>query len=87
MRDRHMDRAVAAVMACILAAPVAAQTASTALQELKIARNGSQASSKGPVQHFTAAVRVDPLLAASPAMSPGLRRTSGTGMGRHRAPR
>ena len=67
MSNSMTQLAVVALMAYALAAPVAAQTgaAASAPQELKIARNGSQASSKGPAQNFTGAVRVDPLFGAS----------------------
>ena len=67
MKYRMTELAGVALLASALAAPVAAQTGAAASppQELKIARNGSQASNKGPAQNFTGAVRVDPLFEAN----------------------
>lgn len=75
-----MKLLAATVVSLALLAPVFAQTNKPgtatgagsppavprgASQGLKIARNGSQPSSKGPAENFTGSVRVDPLFQAT----------------------
>ena len=65
MNGHQRKLAGSAFLALIMAAPAGAQ-------EMKLTRNGTQASSKGPAQNFTGAVRVDPLFGANaPARSTG----------------
>ena len=65
MKVHQRKLAGSALLALTLAAPAGAQ-------EMKLTRHGTQASSKGPVQNFTGAVRVDPLFGANaPARSTG----------------
>lgn len=55
---------VAAIMSMALAGAALAQPTGETAPAIKIARAGSQASSKGPAANFTGAVRVDPLYQA-----------------------
>ncbi len=48
------------------AAGAGAQPSAMAPQAIRIARNSSQSPWKGPAEHFTGAVRVDPLFQANP---------------------
>jgi quercetin dioxygenase-like cupin family protein len=65
-----MRRLAATACVLLLAAPAFAQTADA--PDMRIARAGSQPSSKGPAQYFTGSVRVDPLFPAhAPAGTSG----------------
>lgn len=51
-------------LALSLAIPVSAFAQADASKDMVIARAGTQASGKGPSQHFSSSVRVDPLFGA-----------------------
>jgi len=70
MRDHRFRQAAVAATALALAAPIGAQgvpetrgqaARPSALQDMKFAGNGTQASVRGAAQNFTGSVRVDPL--------------------------
>ncbi|MGJ7914455.1 cupin domain-containing protein [Massilia sp. LXY-6] len=57
----------ASACALLLALPAFAQQANA--PDMRIARAGSQASSKGPAQYFTGSARIDPLFAQQVPMN------------------
>jgi quercetin dioxygenase-like cupin family protein len=84
MSPKHVHRISAALMAAVLLLPTGATTAQQTEKEnvMKLYRNGSQPSQKGPAEWFTGNVRIDPLntapaparhAAASVTFEPGAR--------------
>jgi hypothetical protein len=53
---------------------------------MEMKRSGSQPSQKGPAEHFTGSVRIDPLFQLSPPARTGADCTSGAGPSRRLVP-